>query len=266
METHRKGDMTEAVVLAELKRREIPVSVPFGDNERYDLVAESNETLHRLQIKTGRLSEGCIRFHGKSSHTNSNGNVYKPYEGDTDFFTVYCQDVEQLYLIGEQEFDTAMCLRVAEPDVDQPSINWAEDYEFDERWPRETSEDPPESARKRVVESLRERGVDVFTAANSDARYDVLLRSPAGELHRAVVRDGAITDGRIRFATGEATLPEAEAVDYVVVHCEELDERYLLERASFDRTMSLRVEEPEQRQPSINWAEDYEFDEQWPPA
>ncbi|WP_394295066.1 group I intron-associated PD-(D/E)XK endonuclease [Halococcus thailandensis] len=31
MDSHRKGDLTEALVIAELKRREIPVSIPFGD-------------------------------------------------------------------------------------------------------------------------------------------------------------------------------------------------------------------------------------------
>ena len=41
METHRKGDLTEAIVIAELTKREIPVSIPFGDNERYDIVVET---------------------------------------------------------------------------------------------------------------------------------------------------------------------------------------------------------------------------------
>jgi len=40
METHRKGDPTEAVVIAELMKRSIPVSVPFGDNERYNIVTK----------------------------------------------------------------------------------------------------------------------------------------------------------------------------------------------------------------------------------
>jgi hypothetical protein len=264
METHRKGEVTEAVALAELKRRGVPVSVPFGDSERYDLVAKASDSFYRLQVKTGLFDGETVEFRGYSVHTNSRGNVHDQYDGDVDYFLVYCHDLETMYLVDEDDVASNMRLRVAEPDVEQPSINWAEDYAFDERWPPETSDDPPESTRERVVESLRERGVDVFTAADSDAAYDVLLRSPAGELHRAIVRDGAVTDGRIRFATGETTLPDAAAVDYVVVHCEELDEQYLLERASFGRTMSLRVEDPEQRQPSINWAEEYEFDEQWP--
>lgn len=54
METHRKGDLTEAVVIAELMKRSVPVSIPFGDNERYDVVAENPDgSLLKVQIKTG---------------------------------------------------------------------------------------------------------------------------------------------------------------------------------------------------------------------
>jgi hypothetical protein len=54
MESHRKGELTETVVIADLIQRGIPVSRPFGDNERYDAIAESpSGRLYRLQIKTG---------------------------------------------------------------------------------------------------------------------------------------------------------------------------------------------------------------------
>lgn len=136
MESHRKGDLTEAVVITELKRREIPVSVPFGDNERYDLVVETPDaSFLRVQVKTGWLTEGVVQFHGKSQHTNASGNTYAYYDGDVDYFAVYCHELDQLYWVGEDEFDTGIRLRVEDPDVVQPSINWASEYEFDARWP-----------------------------------------------------------------------------------------------------------------------------------
>lgn len=136
MESHRKGDLTEAVVITELKRREIPVSVPFGDNERYDLVVETpSESFLRVQVKTGWLTDGVVQFHGKSQHTNASGNTYEQYDGDVDYFAVYCHELDQLYWMGEDEFETRATLRVEEPAVVQPAINWAADYEFDVRWP-----------------------------------------------------------------------------------------------------------------------------------
>lgn len=131
METHRKGDLTETIVVTELKRRQIPVSRPIGDNERYDLVAESGRDLHRLQVKTSWVTEGTIRFHGKSQHTNAQGNVYEIYDGDVDYFVVYVDELETIYLIPESTFETDMRLRVEEPDQRDRTINWAENYEFE---------------------------------------------------------------------------------------------------------------------------------------
>ncbi|MGB9964571.1 group I intron-associated PD-(D/E)XK endonuclease [Halobacterium sp. CBA1126] len=265
MESHRKGDLTEATVITELKRREIPVSVPFGDNERYDLVAESAGDLYRLQVKTGWLSDGCVEFHGKSSHTNSSGNVYKTYDGDTDYFAVYCHELEQLYLVPETAFETEMRLRVEDPEIEQPSINWAADYEFDEQWPPEDTTSGPANDREAIIETLRDRGVDAIDAIDSDAPYEAVLRTPDDDLLRAAVRRGSVTNGRIRFDTS-GTVPGPEAVDYAVVDCAERGEQYLVERASYERTTSLRVTEPEQAQPSIKWAEEYEFGACWPPG
>lgn len=138
METQEKGDFTEAAVITELKRRAIPVSVPFGDNQRYDIVIETEENdLLKVQIKTGWVADGTIEFHGKSQHTNASGNVYEKYDGDVDCFLVYCDEVGAVYLIDEDEFETSMSLRIADPEQVHETINWADEYEFDERWPPE---------------------------------------------------------------------------------------------------------------------------------
>lgn len=42
MNTKDKGNIGEAVILAEFMKKGIPVSIPFGDNARYDLIAEFN--------------------------------------------------------------------------------------------------------------------------------------------------------------------------------------------------------------------------------
>ena len=141
METHRKGDFTEATVLAELKRRSIPVSIPFGDNERYDFVVEADDgALYKAQVKTGWLSGGVVDFHGKSQHTNSRGNVYEDYNGDVDHFLVYVHELDALYLVPDDEFDWSISLRVDTPEQADASINWADDYAFDERWPPSVDE------------------------------------------------------------------------------------------------------------------------------
>lgn len=189
MESHQKGDLTEAVVIAELKRRVIPVSTPFGDNERYDLLAEDESgNVWKLQVKTGRYRDGKVLFKGKSQHTNSQGHTYELYDGDVDFFAVHCDEVAGLYLVPEDEVGSSMSLRIADAKQDHRAINWAADYAFDERWPPEPT---PSGRRDALIADLRERGVDVLDARESDAPYDAVLRDDTDALYRTSLRRGA---------------------------------------------------------------------------
>ncbi|MFB6104570.1 MAG: group I intron-associated PD-(D/E)XK endonuclease [Halobacteriaceae archaeon] len=264
MESHRKGDVTEARVIAEFKEREIPVSIPFGDNERYDVVVESDEEMYRIQIKTGWPSDGCIHFHGKSSHTNATGNVYKKYDGDVDYFAVYCAEVEELYLIGEDEFETNMQLRVEEPGVNQPTINWASEYEFGVRWPpRNDSETRSADRREEVIHLLRTKDVDLFDARSMDVPYDVLLRTPADTFVRAVIRYGSESEDRLRFDTGNQRTPGPEEIDAVLVYRVATEALYLVDRSTYDVSCSLGLSAPAGQSCE---AAAYRFEERWPTA
>lgn len=129
VDSHRRGDLTELLVAAELKKRGIAVSEPIGNNERYDLVLEQpSGALLRAQVKTGRLKDGTIRFKGVSQHTNSAGHVYKPYGNDIDCFLVYCYDTDQTFLLNSNEVGTKMYLRVEEPKKRTSQVNWADQH------------------------------------------------------------------------------------------------------------------------------------------
>ena len=48
---------------------------------------------------------------------------------------MYSDDLDELYLIDEDEFETKMAVRDDPPKQSDSSINWAEDYRFDANWP-----------------------------------------------------------------------------------------------------------------------------------
>lgn len=263
MESHRKGELTEAIVIAELKRREIPVSIPFGDNERYDLIVETNDCeLFRIQVKTGWSSNGKIHFHGSSQHTNSKGNVYKSYDGEVDYFLVYSYELESMYLIPEDSFETSMSLRISDPKRMDRSIKWATDYEFDKRWPpsdsrgRGARSEP--STIDRVVEAFLEEGISVATVAG-DESHDLITETSGQEYARVQVKPGWKVDGRIRFNP-----TSADDIDYVAIYNWRTENIYTISTNEFDESISLRVDEPKQTHASINWAEDFEFPRNWP--
>ena len=52
------GQRTEGAILSELVRRGYKVLVPFGVNQRYDLVIDAGDRFLRVQCKTGRLRNG----------------------------------------------------------------------------------------------------------------------------------------------------------------------------------------------------------------
>jgi hypothetical protein len=54
--------MTEAVILAHLIQRGDLIALPFGNNQRYDMVIDRGGALLKAQCKTGRLRNGVVRF------------------------------------------------------------------------------------------------------------------------------------------------------------------------------------------------------------
>ena len=75
------------------------VSLPFGDNAPYDMIVESDlGCLSRIQVKTGRLRDGCVRFNTVSVHAHRNAPPVR-YHGKIDAFAIYCPDNRQFYIV-----------------------------------------------------------------------------------------------------------------------------------------------------------------------
>jgi hypothetical protein len=78
------GQRTEAAILSELVRRGYSVLLPFGVNQRYDLVLDLDGKFVRAQCKTGRLRNGVVFFSTKSVQSNTRRAVIRNYDGDAD--------------------------------------------------------------------------------------------------------------------------------------------------------------------------------------
>jgi hypothetical protein len=93
------GELSVARTLSRLLESGYAVSLPFGDNLRYDLIADDGQRLLRIQCKTGRLdSKGSIAF-PVCSCANHRGRGRRDYQGDVDAFGVYCPSTESVYLV-----------------------------------------------------------------------------------------------------------------------------------------------------------------------
>ena len=124
------GLRTEAAILSELVRRGYKVLVPFGVNQRYDLVLDIEGQFVRAQCKTGRLRNGGVRFSTRSVLANRTRIAFRDYDGEAEIFLVYCEETGGLYVVPVNEAPKCeMCLRIG-PCRQELGVNMASDYEL----------------------------------------------------------------------------------------------------------------------------------------
>jgi hypothetical protein len=126
------GLRSEAAVMSRLVQRGHCVLLPFGVNQRYDMVIESEGQFLTAQCKTGRLRNGVIIFSSQSVQSNMSGTRVRSYAGEVDLFVVYCPDNHGVYVIPAEDVPTTgMFLRVDPPRNGQNKrVRWARDYEL----------------------------------------------------------------------------------------------------------------------------------------
>lgn len=125
------------MVLARLLEVYPMVLMPFGENQRYDLLIDDNGRFTRVQCKTGRLRRGGVEFNTCSftyHHPNNQGTkeYQKHYRGAADVFGVYCKEVDRVYLVPVDDVGIRACFLRIEPtkNAQAKKVRWAKDYEL----------------------------------------------------------------------------------------------------------------------------------------
>lgn len=150
MNSKDKGNIGEAIILGEFIKRNIQVSIPFGDNARYDLVADFNGKLNKIQVKycnqkiTENESIPCPCASSKN-HTTNRG--LSTYENDVDYIAFYlaewdCSLLVPISVIGNKK---VINFRKTKPLNNTSNVNLIEDYLFDKTLCVETLHDEPKS-------------------------------------------------------------------------------------------------------------------------
>jgi hypothetical protein len=126
------GTRTEAAIAGELVRRGYRVLLPFGTNQRYDLVLDLDGSFARVQCKTGRLRNGCVNFSAQSVRANTRKVMTRPYIGEIELFLVYCPEIGRIYAVPIDEATRSQgYLRIAPTANGQhKGVRWAKDYEL----------------------------------------------------------------------------------------------------------------------------------------
>lgn len=126
------GDATEALVIQRMVDAGYSVSIPFGDNDPYDLIVDTGDELYRIQCKTAWMdSEDRMRFNSHSQTTADGEYTEESYGDGIDAFVVKCPKNGDLYWIDVDEASGCKTTLRFDSDIDHPSIRWAEDHRFD---------------------------------------------------------------------------------------------------------------------------------------
>ena len=112
MNSKVKGQLSEARALYEFQKYHIPVCLPWGDNERYDMIAEFDGKFNRIQVKTSNEEEnGAICCWARSSTNHTTNKRLSSYEGEVDYFVFVNQTYDLVAIVPIKEVGDKKLLR-----------------------------------------------------------------------------------------------------------------------------------------------------------
>ena len=120
MTTKQIGNIGEIKTIAKFVELGIPVYLPFGDNEKADIVADFGGKLNRIQVKTScKAEDGKMIFSLVSSTVHRQNGVKHIYTNDEiDYFALYNIERDVVLLISVNEPDlpkNSMTIRYTQP-------------------------------------------------------------------------------------------------------------------------------------------------------
>lgn len=131
LDSKKRGNLTEMQCMAAFMQNNCSVSIPFGDNSKYDFIADVDGQLLKIQVKTSSLKDEtgtAISFSCRSTHVNCSGVKNVRYtSSEIDYFATYWNN--ECYLVPISECSVEKTLRFAPPKNGQvKDITFAKTY------------------------------------------------------------------------------------------------------------------------------------------
>ena len=141
-----KGNIGEAIILSEFVKRKIPVSIPFGDNQRYDIIAEFNGKLNKIQVKYTDQKEvnNSITIPTSSSYNHTTNKQRKKYINDVDYIACYINKWNECCLIPIDKIGNKTAIKIRKERTKNAKHCWTiAEFSFDKILCVETLHDEP---------------------------------------------------------------------------------------------------------------------------
>ena len=138
-DTKKKGNLTELQCLTAFVKEGYQVSIPFGEDSRYDFIADVNDKLLKIQCKTcsETLDDNneVVAIHFKCVRQTGNCATQwarvKYQANEIDYFATFYQG--KCYLVPLNECSNEKTLRIKPPKNNQKvGVSFLKDYEMSE--------------------------------------------------------------------------------------------------------------------------------------
>lgn len=145
LETKQRGNLTELYCITACCEEGYNISIPYGENSRYDFIVDVNGKLLKVQVKTSRPKKAisncnnAICFPCRSTGVNSKGTKYHRYNKEQiDYFATYWEG--KCYMIPVEECSVEKTLWFKPAANGQKAlISMAVDYELSKVLSKEAS-------------------------------------------------------------------------------------------------------------------------------
>lgn len=127
----QKGNLTELQSIAAFYELGYQVSIPYGEDSRYDFIADVNGNLLKIQCKTSHeVENGVISFSCRRCYSDTKRTHEKNYtKEDIDYFCTFWNG--KCYLIPVNECSKGKYLRfIPTKNGQKEGIVFAKDYEI----------------------------------------------------------------------------------------------------------------------------------------
>ena len=132
LSSKEKGNLTELQCITAFYKLGYQVSIPYGENSRYDFIADVNGKLIRVQVKTSSIkkdTQGVISFATASTRINSTQNITHRYtKNEIDYFATYWND--KVYLVPVEQCSSEKRLHLTP--TNRKDWCYIEDYDVEE--------------------------------------------------------------------------------------------------------------------------------------
>ena len=135
VEKKQKGNLTELQCIAAFYEIGYSVSIPYGENSRYVFIADVDDHLIRVQVKSSSTKDGgkSYTFSCRSSRTNGKRTITKRYTKlEIDYFATFING--RCYIVPVEECSNSKCLRFVKTDNNQQEyVNFEENYRLEKQ-------------------------------------------------------------------------------------------------------------------------------------